>query len=69
MEEFTWVRIALAVAIHAIVLCVAAWDLAALASSNPGLTVSRLVQQWAIENPILPLAVGVTMGHLFWPVR
>jgi hypothetical protein len=69
MEEFTWVRVVLAISVHAVILCVAAWDLCAAATGHPTLSVSHLTQAWARENPVLPLAVGVVMGHLFWPIR
>lgn len=69
MEDFGWVRIALAVGVHIVVGLVAAWDLAAAATGNPTLSVSHLTQAWARDNPVLPLAVGVVMGHLFWPIR
>ena len=29
-------------------------------------TVSRIVLYWAKEYPIIPFAVGVVIGHLFW---
>jgi len=69
MEQFTWVPIALAVAVHVVLIGVAAWDLTAVATSHPDLSVSHLFQRWAIENPILPLALGIIVGHLFWPIR
>lgn len=69
IEELSWVRVVLAVAIHVVISAVAAWDLAAVASGHGNFTVSSLIQKWAIEAPSLPLAVGFVIGHLFWPVR
>lgn len=68
VDNYLWVRTALAIAIHVVILCVAAWDLAAIATGHPTLSVSHLTQGWAKENPILPLLVGVVIGHLFWPI-
>lgn len=30
-------------------------------------TVSQVISNWSREFPVLPLAVGLLMGHLFWP--
>jgi hypothetical protein len=32
-------------------------------------TISRDILQIAYIHPILPFAIGVLMGHLFWPQR
>lgn len=69
MDDLGWVRIVLAVAVHVVLVLVAAWDLTAAATNHPEMSVSALTQRWAIENPVLPLAVGVIMGHLFWPIQ
>jgi len=68
LQDASWVRVALAVMIHLNVLMISAWDLLALASGRSEFTVSRLVQDWAVNNPVLPLMVGVAIGHIFWPV-
>jgi len=30
-------------------------------------TISQVIYSWSIKFPLLPLAVGVLMGHFFWP--
>lgn len=30
-------------------------------------TISATIQRWSVAWPILPLSVGLLMGHLFWP--
>jgi len=69
LDDFAWVRVVLASLVHVVLLLIAAWDLTAAATNHPELSVSALTQRWAIENPVLPLAVGVIMGHLFWPIQ
>lgn len=69
MAEFVWVRVLLAVTMHAVILLVFAWDLFALATGHPELSVSALTQEWAKTNPVLPLATGLLLGHLFWPLH
>ncbi len=69
VEDLRWVRVVLAVSIHVVIIACAAWDLLAIGFQRDEYTVSSLIQRWAIENPVLPLAVGVLMGHLFWPVK
>jgi len=32
-------------------------------------TVSYVLQSWSKHYPVLPLVIGILMGHLFWPVR
>ena len=32
-----------------------------------GATVSAVLSGWAKEVPLLPFAIGVLIGHLFWP--
>lgn len=68
-DSFAWVRTLLACGIHTVLFMVAAWDIWAVASDKPELTVSHLIQRWAIENPVLPVAIGIVIGHLFWPIR
>ena len=32
-------------------------------------TVSRVIYEVSCANPIIPLAAGVLLGHIFWPVK
>lgn len=45
----------------------AAWDLYAYGRGGWPATVSYLVLTRARRHPILAVAVGVLIGHLFWP--
>lgn len=42
------------------------FDLWNLYSIDPGNTASFYVQQWSRQNPLLPLTVGMILGHLFF---
>jgi hypothetical protein len=57
----------LAVILLAVVFGVGAWDVAAISLGRPRETVSNVLQGWAMSFPVLPLAVGVILGHVFWP--
>ena len=46
-----------------------AWDVYAAFALDYHSTVSHIFQTWSIQFPILPLAVGTLLGHLFWPQR
>lgn len=69
IQELGWVRIVLAIAMHVVIGLIAAWDLMAIATNHPDLSVSKITQSWAKESPVMPLAVGLVMGHLFWPIQ
>jgi TctA family transporter len=45
-----------------------AYDVYATFYLDHSSTVSYLLQSWAVQFPILPLLVGILLGHLFWPV-
>lgn len=59
----------LAVCILVTLALVAAWDIAVMATGKPEYSVSSITQSWSKENPVLPLIVGVVVGHLFWPIK
>lgn len=48
------------------VLC-GIWDIYVVATGQPTETVSNILGIWSSQFPILPLTIGVIMGHLFWP--
>lgn len=50
----------------AIVLLIA-WDVYVAANDVKGDTISELMLAFARKHPILPFALGVLFGHLFWP--
>ena len=37
--------------------------------ARPGQSISEQVYDASRLNPIIALAVGIILGHLFWPVR
>ena len=59
----------MAMSLLVIIFLAGAWDVYVTFSGYPDATVSDIVQSWGMSYPILPLAVGVLLGHLFWPVR
>lgn len=56
--------LALSVIVH--VIAVAVWDLFVVMRGHSHETVSRVISVWANEHPMLPLVVGIVVGHLFW---
>lgn len=48
-------------------LIVGLWDVAALYSGHADDSVSAVIGRWSQQFPVLPLAVGLIAGHLFWP--
>lgn len=52
-----------------IVFAVWLFDIFAGLNERPQDTVSAVLFDWSRDFPILPLAVGVLLGHLFWPQR
>ena len=50
-----------------IVLGVGLYDVFAALFLPPDSTVSAIVLDLAKRYPILPLLVGIVLGHLFWP--
>lgn len=43
-----------------------AYDVIANQQGGVSATISRVVRQAAMDYPIIPFAVGVLIGHLFW---
>lgn len=50
-----------------LVIIVAFWDAAVLIMGRPEATISAVLLQITKENPIIAFALGVVVGHLFWP--
>lgn len=48
-------------------LLIALWDLYCLGISKPNETVSYVMGEWGRDFPILPLFIGLVIGHVFWP--
>jgi len=43
------------------------FDVAAVIRGSPDDSVSKVLLTWSQRFPILPLCVGIVIGHLFWP--
>lgn len=43
------------------------WDIYVAVEPTPGDTISEVLLGWAMQHPIIPFAIGVVCGHLFWP--
>lgn len=50
----------------AVVLLVAIYDVVAGSSANALQPATAVLRDWSGRYPILPLTVGVVVGHLFW---
>ncbi len=50
-------------------LLLIAWDVYAYLAAGSEATISRVTLGFARQHPVLPFAVGVLMGHLFWPQK
>lgn len=44
------------------------WDFYALKAGGVATTESDTIRRWA-QHPLVPFAVGLLMGHLFWCER
>ena len=62
MDRYAWVWFAWLVS----GLVIEIW---ALASQVPGRTLSEVVWYITANYPLLPLAAGLLLGHLFWQRR
>jgi hypothetical protein len=60
---------ALAVVFLLTVLLIGIWDVFSIRLFGPHSTVSDVLQTWSKMYPILPLTVGLILGHIFWPVH
>lgn len=58
----------LGLAVVGILVGAGAWDVYLWVSRSPGQTVSHVIGQWGAEFPPALIALGVLLGHLFWPV-
>jgi hypothetical protein len=63
------VQIVLGVILIAAAFLIGVWDAACLYRGVQTWTVSSIIQRWSAAYPILPFAMGILAGHVFWPVR
>lgn len=69
MQYLTVAQTTLAIAFHVLLFLVAIWDITTFALDKPGASISSITQSWARSNPIFAVAIGVLIGHLFWPIN
>ena len=43
-----------------------AWDIWVAVRPPKGDTITSIIRGWATKHPVVPFALGVLMGHLFW---
>lgn len=56
----------LAIALIILAALIGAWDVIQVSKKHPEYTVSNVLQGWSKDYPILPLTLGVILGHIFW---
>ena len=50
-----------------VIVTSAIFDIIAISLAGPEATISRLVYYTSRDYPILPCAIGVLLGHFYWP--
>lgn len=66
MTGFVWPITSTDIVIVSLTLLIFLWD-AVLLKHNEADTVSWRITWWAKRAPIVAVAFGVLIGHLFWP--
>ena len=61
------VRLTTQVTLLTVAALFGAYDIWAIATAGYDASVSVVVLDWSRRAPVLPFAVGVLVGHLFWP--
>jgi len=64
----TTVTSTLAIALIATIATCGVFDVWCLYTGRPEDLMSSVLGRWSRQFPILPLAVGIALGHLFWPI-
>lgn len=59
-------QIALALFFLLTIIVIYVWDAWAFGTGQPEKSVSTIIKEWARAQPILPFAVGLLVGHIFW---
>lgn len=60
-------RYVLAAGLLGLVVLAGLWDIWVTSRGNANETVSAVLHSWSLQFPILPLIVGLLLGHIFWP--
>lgn len=50
-------------------IAIGVWDIWVVSSGRQDMTVSSVLHDWSLRHPILPLTLGILLGHVFWPVH
>lgn len=58
---------ALGIAMLLVFLMIGLWDICVTYFMKSTDTVSNVLSLWGRQFPILPLFVGLLLGHIFWP--
>ena len=45
------------------------YDFYAIAVGGTEASISHLMKMWGHKYPIVPFAMGVLMGHFYWPIK
>jgi hypothetical protein len=53
--------------IYAVLALLIIWDLIVATNGAAGDTISEVMLRQASNHPIIAFALGVCVGHLFWP--
>jgi len=59
----------LAIILLVILAVIGGYELYALFQLPGDQTVTYFIRAWSQQIPLLPLAIGIVLGHLFFPVR
>jgi len=51
------------------IIAVWLYDAVASVRGHGELSASAVILEWSIRWPLIPLLVGVLLGHIFWPQR
>ena len=58
---------ALAIAFLAVCFAVGVYDVYVTYLQGSDETVSTVLGRWGAQFPVLPLMIGLVLGHVFWP--
>lgn len=68
-EQSTLVGFSIAIFFMAVIAIIALFDAWAIFSGAHCWTVSDWLQHWSASSPLIPLAIGLVIGHLFFGKR
>lgn len=60
-------RMATAAILVAFAVGLIAWDTFVALKAGNSATISQVLYQFAKQEPIICVALGIVVGHLFWP--